>query len=274
MMDRAKALFAQLSRVNFNHAARTDPQQTFMEPLEIVATGLAIRPAAVFGQSAYNNHFLRQLENFAEQNQIHTCRTHAFPVDSELLTLPGLRISRGIMLGIVKALMEESMSRAKEGVLWLYSAPESQIQILKGVEGNAVLGTLLGYPSCCVNYYLGLEATLLQIEFDFYAQKHGARTDDEVLRLRQRNLPPSGDHAQALEAGRYRIQRQQALSIRDFPFNHFIACDECLNNPESPAALLNKAMSDLASNLNQTFARKFTDYARTYFAAFSLNPQV
>jgi hypothetical protein len=84
---RARELFKGLKHVTFDHPKREDPQQVFMEQLELVATGLGLKPAFLAGQSSYSSTFLVQLEEYARTNGLLTRRTENIIVQSELVAL-------------------------------------------------------------------------------------------------------------------------------------------------------------------------------------------
>jgi hypothetical protein len=270
MIENTKAIFTQLSRIDFNHIDRTDRQQVFMEPLEVVATAIQMKPASVFGQSGYNAHFLCQLENFSEQNRLHTIRTPEISVGTQLLFLKSPRIPPSVLAGAVGGSQISGHDESTGNLLWIFASPPSAFQskIRAAASGNESLGTLLGYPDCCTNNYLCLEEKLFVTSLDFYTSQCDARTDTDISRLLLTDQPLTGAHAVKESEIIHELRLQQAHSIGQFPFIHFIACGECMRHVDSPAGRLNKSMSDLAISLSKTFARKFTDYAKNYFEDF------
>ena len=102
---------------------------------------------------------------------------------------------------------------------------------------------------------------------------HEAQEDAEIIRLFLDEAPIGARFEAEYQIAAKEIQARQARSIRVFPFVHFIACEGCLNDPTSPAALINKTMSDLAWDLDSGFAREFTGYACDYYSRFLLAPE-
>jgi hypothetical protein len=156
----------------------------------------------------------------------------------------------------------------KSRVLWLFTGQKTEIDIHSAVAGNSSVGELLGYPKCCTDGYLQLQANLIENDMASYSKYHGAKDDDDFISCYRAMRPLGEGFDVQLGAIRNEIQSRQALTIKQYPFVHFIACRECLKSPHSPASTQDAEMSELAHFLSPTFARKFKAYADYYFSHF------
>jgi hypothetical protein len=260
-------MFSELSSVNFNHAGRDDSQQVFMERLEIVAVEMGLKPAFAAGQSGYNAGFNRGLEKFGIAHGFRAIRTPSASVFTQLLALDTHQIPRSFLEETTVRFRQSPSAKNREAI-WLFKDAEIERKILLCVEGNFRMGDVFGYPTCCTDDYLRLEARKIEIELDHYRCVHAAKSNSDFLRLYENNVEITGQHAVEVEKIGNSIMKQQAISIKQFPFVHFIACPNCVDSSHSAAFQLNAKMETLAGGLNKTFARKFTHYAAEYFKMF------
>ena len=262
-----QSLFSALSQVNFNHRGRDDPQQVFMERLEIMAVETGLKPAFAAGQSGHNLSFNRQLEKFAANNGFLAVSTPGVSAFTQLLALPTHNIGSSL-LKTITMLIRQSVPNPDQQILWLFKDSRLKESIDLCVAGQIPVGDVLGYPRCCTDGYLELEAQRMQTELDYFRQHHGAKTDADLVALYQSETDITGPHKERIEVVCSTMTTRQANSIKRLPFVHFIACPRCQDDPGSPAAQLNQKMAQLASDLSPTFARKFTSYAENYFRIF------
>ena len=137
-------------------------------------------------------------------------------------------------------------------------------------DGQLRMGDILGYPRCCTEEYLRLEAKRVETELECFQKEHGARTESDLVRLYQDETEPSGEYRETINAICRTMTAQQAYSIKTFPFLHFTACRTCLQTTNCLASELNQKQAQLAHDLSRTFARKFIEYADDYFDQFQL----
>jgi hypothetical protein len=269
MEARAFKVFSELSKVNFNHRSRDDSQQVIMEPLEIVAAAAGLKPAFVAGQSGYNERFNRDLSRFAQANEFHARQTTAVPVHTQLMCFPSHALSISLLEGMARDAQKPHSDRE---LIWLFRDLGTEQKITLCVEGKIPMGEVLGYPACCTYEYLAYEAKRTECEVDYYRRHYKVQSDYDILRLYISGAQITGNDREKIKKLCDAMCLHQALSIKQFPFVHFIACRSCMNTPQSPAACLNQKMSELAMMLSKTFARKFVHYATQYSKLFEQDP--
>jgi hypothetical protein len=265
-IKKAENVFSALGRIDFNHKNRKDRQQNFLEPLELVATAIGIKRSFCAGLSSYDERFCGMLQTFAEKNELLSTRSPSVDVQLQLRALPGHKISHAFLTRFSNMLATEQDRKMR--ILWIYTDQKTGIDVQAAVLGNISVGELLGYPKCCTNGYLQLEAHLIDTEMKFYSKHYRAESDDDQISCYRAQRLIEGDFVDRLDAIKDEIRSRQALSIKLYPFIHFIACRECMKSPQSPASLQNIEMSELAEALNPTFARKFRAYADDYYNLF------
>ena len=265
-IKRATDVFRILASVEFNHKKRTDPQQNFMEPLEVVSVAVGLKPSFCAGLSDYHEPFCKNLIKISGNIGLQFARTPTSEIRVQLKAFAGHNISLQLLSRFAELLLTKEDKRTQ--LLWLYLDHGLKTRIVDAASGKISLGETLGYPKCCTDAYLQNEADLMETEMEFYSKNFGAKTDDDFIALYKKSAPIEGKFMVKLQTVRDEITTRQAWSINKHPFVHFISCGRCLDDPNSPAALLNNEMRELAHAMNSTFARKFTSYADSYFSMF------
>ena len=131
-------------------------------------------------------------------------------------------------------------------ILWTFDSSDRLEEIHRALEDNyhAVVGTLLGYPGCCIaanreSKLLGaqtfIKAIIAKVGPDPIAVKRALDNNEQV------EVPDDAD-PQA---------NHVPLTDEKFPFVFHIACDACLNSDDSPSAALNEEFGRFAKALDE-----------------------
>ena len=268
----AREVFNRLGRVNFNHAGRADPQQSLLEPLEIVAVATGLKRAFCAGQSSHESLVLRTLSKLAGTIGLTAATTKDFDIFTQLRALPDTGIPSAVLSKLSESI---ATTNGRKDILWLFLESDGFATADSCANGTSLCGDFLEYPRCCTRWYLAQEAERVLIEFQYFQRLPSVRNEDDICSHFERQTPLDPASCQNMEKIDHRIRTTQASSIRQFPFVHFIACPSCLETDSSPAALQNDTFRTLAMTLSPTFARKFVAYSEWYWRLFvSRTPEV
>ena len=139
-------------------------------------------------------------------------------------------------------------------VLWIFGDGRLEPGIRSAVAGERSVGTLLGYPECCVAFHDEGILALVEAFVEGRARQHGARSLADFIRLTESDAKVLLDTRAAEE--------QMIRSARALSFAQFVACPNCLTSPESPALSLNRQFGELARRVSPRFAHDILSIGR------------
>lgn len=260
-LDKARTVFASVREVNFDREGR-DPHHNLTDPLEIAALVVGLKPAFLGGQSPTDEPLLADLAVVAERLGLLVRRDNGLIPVSEFLALKPLPIDPAYLLHYLD--LELKNPKPEDQVLWIYVDPAIGEQIIECERGQRSSADVLGYPQCCVDHFLTLRAKRHTLKLDAYRREYGADSTAEIIRIETMGVGPSLAVRRRIEEVDDQIRRELGESIFRFPFIHFTACPACRATPNSPADRLHAQMHDLAYALDESFAKQFEEYAKTY----------
>jgi hypothetical protein len=143
---------------------------------------------------------------------------------------------------LLRLLDEVQTPNAGQRVLWFCANKDDR----KGLKGSVLTkreaGTLLGYPSCCVEFQVENDAKS-DIAFMNALTNRVGGDEQAILRASKEDLKVEiPDDVHKVE----NVPRTDA----QFPFVMHVACDSCLGSDDSPSAGLNASYQALARYLD------------------------
>lgn len=127
--------------------------------------------------------------------------------------------------------------------VWIYPTRAMEANIERVRKGEINAGSLLGYPSCCVQYEETTRVGMVEKAYSYLVKANPeASLDDLVEILLEDPALPSEGFEEAL----HRV----AQTLAKYPFVFHQACDVCLSEPSSPTKLLNDRHEELASKIS------------------------
>jgi len=142
---------------------------------------------------------------------------------------------------VLQALDEKRVAGKPKHVLWLYDSAESREMHRMPSFTQQQAGTLLQYPSCCVEFESGFMSKWSQANLEHLITTIGE--DEEKLLAAVGRMRKFPDLKIPLPDNGLRTERQ-------FPFALHVACDSCLSTPGSPSHLVNTRYSDLVREVS------------------------
>ena len=175
---------------------------------------------------------------FADENKLRHLRRVR-----DVLVNNGLRTKITPHIRLLGFSVVNDIPKPTGNILWTFDSSDRLEEIHRALEDNyhAVVGTLLGYPGCCIaanreSKLLGaqtfIKAIIAKVGPDPIAVKRALDNNEQV------EVPDDAD-PQA---------NHVPLTDEKFPFVFHIACDACLNSDDSPSAALNED-SDVSQRL-------------------------
>ena len=238
LLESSRELHNTLRRFRFCE----NPFQDLNERLALLTVVLGHRHVAGFGFAEENNEgSLRRIRDILVNHGIRTLIT-------QQLKGVSARVCEDVSHEIVDVFdrVDEQSARKFTGkVLWAFSSSEQAAIIGKAVRGEAQVGALLGYPSCCVSRTLAMlskgktafvKAIVARVGEDPGAVEKALRHDQKVEvpadTMMDANVP---------------------RTVERFPFVFHIACDTCLGSDTSPSAELNDRDGQVAASVDENF---------------------
>jgi hypothetical protein len=142
---------------------------------------------------------------------------------------------------ILLALDAKRVEGKPKHVLWIYTSREQRDEYRQVKFTQQQAGTMLGYPACCIDFESSVMAHLPQAQLRALIAEVGADEENLMAALQRKKeigveKPPLPDNA---------LRTEQQL-----PFVLHVACNDCLNNSESPSAKLNARYGDLVQGID------------------------
>lgn len=259
--ENINAIFADLQKIDFDRPER-DPHHNLTDVLEIIAVSIGDKPTFLGGQSrSPDGPLLTEIAAAASKHGMLTRRSKGIMPAAEFLALSPPPVDRMYLQHHV----QKELSNCKDDeVLWIYADRNLGSDIESCEAGGRSSASVLGYPECCVDYFLRLRGQKYSLVLDSFRRDYGATTVAELINIENRGVGPSRAVRMRLQQVDDQISKDIGESIIKFPFIHFTACPQCRLDANSPASGINKRMCDLANELDKAFNRKFEDYARSW----------
>ncbi len=245
-------LFADLQLLRFVSGDRESHHENLVDILEIVAVAAELKPAHLSGQGLSSPELLHRLELLAPAHGLFHQRTLNVRPFHPRAPRYDARIWES-QLADERRQQEESPH-----VLWIFRQPEIRAALPDVVSGVTSVAAVLGYPQCCVDYRAELGVRVVESYVEALRQAFNVTQPDDILRLVRDDTAvetdPHGAWGEILES----LTRSRVT----FPYTSFEACPPCLTEPNSPAAVINITMRDLAAVVSESFVREIEAAAR------------
>jgi hypothetical protein len=261
-IERARGLFADLSRIAFERPGRDDPHHNLTDPLELAAIAAGIKPTFLGGQSGHVSPLLEEIASAASAHGLHARRSVGLSEAAEFSALGASKIDAGYLAHFLDWTLKNC--KKDDEALWVYSDRSLEPAIVACERGERSASEVLGYPPCCLDWFIGLTARRLELKLQAYAREYGARSSAELIELERQDVGPSLRVRRMIDEVGDQITENLGNSLVAFPFIHFTACPTCVVTPESPAAKIHEKMRELALALDTAFAKRFEEYAAWY----------
>lgn len=241
-MSDQKNLLDDLLAIPPDPIEKPDLWENSTNALEVLAVKDGVKPAHLNGQGGGSEKILKSLEQIALRYSLLTLRTNSLRVFE--LRKPNFEPE----IYNWQTEQNESEREATADVLWIYNEPSLEPAILETVNGKRNVSLVLGYPECCVIQWLELGIYGWESLIKAFKETYGASTPSDVITLLKE------DKGVTIEEG-WDPLAEMKESHRLFSYVQFTACPTCRRSTNSPAAVINGAMRDLAFHVSQTFGR-------------------
>ncbi|MDA0838736.1 MAG: hypothetical protein O3B01_13355 [Planctomycetota bacterium] len=144
-------------------------------------------------------------------------------------------------------------NRTNHSVTWVVKREDCKEAVERAVKGEARLGDALGYPACCAEAYNADRALHLQMYYQALCKSEGSNSTSVILKALEKN--------ESVKAELPSAQRVIRTMSR-FSFLPFIACQSCLDSPESPCSKRNETYRRVLATLAPGAARRVLIMAR------------
>ena len=141
----------------------------------------------------------------------------------------------------------DKSSRTNHSIAWVVKRQDCRDMVEKAVRGEATLGNALGYPACCGEAYNADRALHLQMYYQALCESAGCKSTSVILELLAKNESVKAELPSA---------ERVVHTMSRFPFLPFIACQSCLEQPNSPCVERNEAFKKVLTSLAPMAARR------------------
>ncbi|HWB31622.1 MAG TPA: hypothetical protein VG714_00450 [Acidobacteriaceae bacterium] len=156
---------------------------------------------------------------------------------------------------VLNALDERRVAGKPRHVLWLYPAAQARDEFRQMNYTQQLAGRLLGYPDCCIAFESAVMALLPAAQLRAMILQLGENEAALLRAARKGPLPEVSKPALPDNA----VRTEQRL-----PFVLHVACDNCLEDMDSPSARLNTLYKELAREVDADFHDLFCEVQQTY----------
>ncbi|MDP6502413.1 MAG: hypothetical protein QF886_02305 [Planctomycetota bacterium] len=147
----------------------------------------------------------------------------------------------------------DKSNRTNHSITWVVKREDCRDIVEKAVRGEATLGDALGYPTCCADAYNADRALHLRMYYESLCRSAGSKSTSLILNLLEKNEPVNAELPSAVRV---------VQTMSRFSFLPFIACQSCLEHPDSPCVERNDAFRRVLTSLAPTAARRVLIMAR------------
>lgn len=237
-IQETKALYDAVKHARFCDISLIDLQ----DRLALLTVPAGLRQVAAFGFGETNNEGrLRTVRDILVNHGLLTLLTRE-------LRLPAAKVWEEIPTEIAEVFnrVDEDADRKRSGkLLWVLTDTQEREMIRASVRGEAEIGILLQYPTCCVQKQRErhrdckeafVTAIVEAVGKDPKAIERALREDKEV------EIPACAVDTEDV-----------ARTSRRFPFIFHVACESCLVSDSSPSAEQNRIYERLAQQLDPEF---------------------
>jgi hypothetical protein len=244
----ARRVLGSVRRIRLSESPSID----ILDRLGLLTLASGLRNLAAFGFAETNNRgSVEELGGVLSAQGLHCLITSPIrPRSNEFL-----RDTIGDLFKIFDYIDAESYSRRSEKLLWVFRDSQQEEQVTNAVERTIEVGTLLGYPACCVERHELIlinhgrafaSAIVAAVGEDPSAVERALREDLKV------EIPDDSlDHEN--------MRRSDEL----VPFVFHVACDACLSSDKSPSAEQNRDYEKLAQQYDRAFHHWFRQLRKT-----------
>jgi hypothetical protein len=138
-------------------------------------------------------------------------------------------------------------NRTNHSITWVVKREDYKDNVEKAVLGEGTLGEALGYPACCTDAYNADRALHLQMYYQALCESADSDSTSIIVEALENNEPVKAELPSA-----HRVIQTMSL----FSFLPFIACQSCLENPDSPCAERNETYRRVLATLAPMAARR------------------
>ena len=152
------------------------------------------------------------------------------------------------------------IARQNEHCIWLYVENSVESKILSSLKGILDEGYLLGYPDCCIKWYEEMWRKNIEVLYHYILHKYTPKDRYEITKALKYSKAQDFAHLFIQIFTDVNLER----TVRIFPLVFHIACENCLEDSESPTASINNQNKHLASNLDKDFCKRIEDASVKY----------
>src|SRR5665213_3645586 len=116
-------------------------------------------------------------------------------------------------------------------------------------------GMLLGYPSCCIAFESSVMTRLPEAQLEALLAETGRDEGAVLCKLRKTSK---------LDAPKIALPDNALRTEQRLPFALHVACDACLDNPDSASAEINARYGELVHEVDEGFHALFLAVQETY----------
>jgi len=129
-----------------------------------------------------------------------------------------------------------------------FAMNEKSITELSGVPlTHSGLGTLFEYPKCCVDWFVQSTWEDKEIAYNYVKENQLASTNEEWIESITMTAEKWWPDVKELVQRRKKIALKNNLKVREkFPFVEHQACDNCVDNVDSPTEKLSNKYAEFA----------------------------
>jgi hypothetical protein len=138
-------------------------------------------------------------------------------------------------------------NRTNHSITWVVKREDCKENVGKAVRGEGTLGEALGYPACCADAYNADRALHLQMYYQALCESAGSKITSIIVEALENNEPVKAE----LPSAQRVIQ-----TMSRFSFLPFIACQSCLDSPDSPCSEQNETYRRVLATLAPMAARR------------------
>jgi len=142
---------------------------------------------------------------------------------------------------VLLALDAKRVAGKPKHVLWIHTSKEVRDRYRQARFTQQEAGALLAYPACCIEFESRVMAQLPQAQLQTLIAEVG---EDEAT------LMTALQRKKEIPVAKIPLPNNALRTEQRFPFALHVACDECLENPESPSAVLNARNGDLVEEID------------------------
>jgi hypothetical protein len=126
-------------------------------------------------------------------------------------------------------------------VLWVYASKQQRDQYRQVELTQQRAGAILGYPACCIEFESSIMARLPEAQLQKLIGEVGGEAANLMAALRR---------TKEISVERLPLPDNALRTEQKMPFVLHVACNSCLDDNQSPSALLNTQYGDLVREID------------------------